>query len=104
MLRHVKPYKCDVPGCSKNDGFSTNNDLDRHKKSVHKIMPTNSNDRSFRCAALNCPKREKIWPRLDNFRQHCKRIHPEVQESSEKLDELVRKSVVVSSMYGYMEC
>ncbi|KAL8899904.1 MAG: hypothetical protein Q9192_001346 [Flavoplaca navasiana] len=78
---------------SKNQSeHSTNNDLDRHKKSVHKIMPTNSNDRSFRCAALNCPKREKIWPRLDNFRQHCKRIHPEVQESSEKLDELVRKS------------
>ncbi|KAL8834460.1 MAG: hypothetical protein Q9176_007484 [Flavoplaca citrina] len=78
---------------SKNQSeHSTNNDLDRHKKSVHKIMPTNSNDRSFRCAALNCPKREKIWPRLDNFRQHCKRIHPEVQESSDKLDELVRKS------------
>ncbi|KAI4278719.1 MAG: hypothetical protein LQ337_000828 [Flavoplaca oasis] len=88
MLRHEKPYKCDVLNCQKNDGFSTNNDLDRHKKSVHKIMPTNSNDRSFRCAALNCPKREKIWPRLDNFRQHCKRIHPEVQDSSEKLDEL----------------
>ncbi|KAL8755598.1 MAG: hypothetical protein Q9199_003535 [Rusavskia elegans] len=95
MLRHEKPYKCDVPGCSKVDGFSTNNDLDRHKKSVHKIMPKNSTDRSFRCAAINCPKREKIWPRLDNFRQHCLRIHPE-----EGCDDLVRKSVVVSSMYG----
>ncbi|KAI4223114.1 MAG: hypothetical protein LQ349_007492, partial [Xanthoria aureola] len=87
MLRHEKPYKCDVPGCSKVDGFSTNNDLDRHKKSVHKIMPKNSSDRSFRCAASNCPKREKIWPRLDNFRQHCLRIHPE-----EVCDELVKKS------------
>ncbi|KAL8781312.1 MAG: hypothetical protein Q9213_006061 [Squamulea squamosa] len=87
MLRHHKPYKCDVAGCSKVDGFSTNNDLDRHKKSVHKIMPKNSTDRSFRCAAINCPKREKIWPRLDNFRQHCLRIHPE-----EECDELVRKS------------
>ncbi|KAL8849108.1 MAG: hypothetical protein Q9221_005877 [Calogaya cf. arnoldii] len=87
MLRHEKPYKCDVTGCSKTDGFSTNNDLDRHKKSVHKIMPKNSSDRSFRCAAINCPRREKIWPRLDNFRQHCLRIHPE-----EGCDELVRKS------------
>lgn len=99
MLRHEKPFKCDVPGCSKVDGFSTNNDLDRHKKSVHKIMPKNSTDRSFRCAARNCPKKEKIWPRLDNFRQHCIRIHQE-----EDCDELVRKSVVISSMYGYMEC
>ncbi|KAL8940356.1 MAG: hypothetical protein Q9211_002322 [Gyalolechia sp. 1 TL-2023] len=87
MLRHEKPFKCDVPGCSKIGGFSTNNDLDRHKKSVHKIMPKNSTDRSFRCAALNCPKKEKIWPRLDNFRQHCFRIHP-----GEDCDELVRKS------------
>lgn len=87
MLRHEKPFKCDVPGCSKVDGFSTNNDLDRHKKSVHKIMPKNSTDRSFRCAASNCPKKEKIWPRLDNFRQHCIRIHQE-----EDCDELVRKS------------
>ncbi|KAL8690297.1 MAG: hypothetical protein Q9224_004438 [Gallowayella concinna] len=87
LLRHEKPYKCIIPGCSKVDGFSTNNDLDRHKKSVHKIMPKNSSDRSFRCAAINCPKKEKIWPRLDNFRQHCLRIHHE-----EDCDELVKKS------------
>ncbi|KAL8958299.1 MAG: hypothetical protein Q9183_005866, partial [Haloplaca sp. 2 TL-2023] len=87
VLRHEKPYKCDFPKCPKVDGFSTQNDLDRHKKSVHKIMPKNSNDRSFRCAAMNCPKKEKIWPRLDNFRQHCVRIH-----DGENCDELVRKS------------
>ncbi|KAL8712462.1 MAG: hypothetical protein Q9220_003310 [cf. Caloplaca sp. 1 TL-2023] len=58
-------------------------------------MPKNSTDRSFRCAAINCPKKEKIWPRLDNFRQHCIRIHQD-----EDCDDLVRKSVVVSSVYG----
>ncbi|KAL8911539.1 MAG: hypothetical protein Q9171_003303 [Xanthocarpia ochracea] len=89
LLRHEKPHKCDISGCSKVDGFSTNNDLDRHKKSVHKIMPKNSTDRSFRCAAINCPKKEKIWPRLDNFRQHCLRIHPD-----EECDELVKKSAM----------
>ncbi|KAL8726299.1 MAG: hypothetical protein Q9166_006801 [cf. Caloplaca sp. 2 TL-2023] len=74
-------------GCYHVDCFSTNNDSDSRKKSVHKIMPNNSTDRSFRCAAINCPKREKTWPRLDNFRQHCLRIH-----SEEELDELIRKS------------
>ncbi|KAL8736082.1 MAG: hypothetical protein Q9181_002568 [Wetmoreana brouardii] len=87
MLRHQKPFKCDVSGCTKVDGFSTNNDLDRHRKSVHKIMPNNSTDRSFRCAARNCPKKDKIWPRLDNFRQHCVRIHHDMD-----CDELVKKS------------
>ena len=68
-------------------------------KSVHKITPKNSTDKSFRCAAANCPKKEKIWPRLDNFRQHCVRMHP-----NEKIDELVRKSVVLSSAVGYPKC
>ncbi|KAL8764282.1 MAG: hypothetical protein Q9194_007124 [Teloschistes cf. exilis] len=92
-LRHDRPYKCDVPRCTKQDGFSTQNDLARHQKSVHGMV--NKNDRSFRCAARNCPKKDKIWPRLDNFRQHCLRIHPD-----EPCDELVRKSVVVSSLHG----
>ncbi len=99
MLRHTRPYKCQELGCTKKDGFSTNNDLERHRKSVHKIAPKNSSDRSFRCAAPNCTKREKIWPRLDNFRQHCMRMH---SKDYANIDDLVRKSVVVSNMFGYM--
>ncbi|KAL8688096.1 MAG: hypothetical protein Q9218_005905 [Villophora microphyllina] len=85
LLQHEKPYKCDVRGCTKDTGFSTQNDLDRHKKSVHKIMP----ESSFRCAARNCYKAQKIWPRLDMFRQHCLRIHPD-----EACDDLVSRSAV----------
>ncbi|SLM40736.1 Zinc finger, C2H2-like [Lasallia pustulata] len=76
-LRHEKPYRCEVPDCTRMEGFSTKNDLERHRKSKHKLVPTTGTDRSFRCAAPSCPKKEKIWPRLDNFRQHCKRMHTE---------------------------
>ncbi|EHL01787.1 hypothetical protein M7I_2138 [Glarea lozoyensis 74030] len=31
-LRHTKPYKCQVAGCTRLEGFSTTNDLDRHMK------------------------------------------------------------------------
>ena len=96
MLRHTRPYKCQEPGCTNRDGFSTNNDLERHRKSVHKIAPKNTSDRSFRCAAPNCTKKEKVWPRLDNFRQHCSRMHPKTD-----IEDLVRKSVVISEMFGY---
>ena len=97
MMRHDKPFHCQEPNCKRKEGFSTNNDLERHRKSVHKIAPKNPGDRSYRCASANCPKRDKIWPRLDNFRQHCIRMH--VQEN---LDVLVRQSVVLSTVCGYM--
>lgn len=99
QLRHTKPFRCQEPGCPRKDGFSTKNDLERHRKSLHKIAPKNPTDRSFRCAATNCPKRDKIWPRLDNFRQHCTRMH-----ADENVDDLVTKSVVPSNVCGYMEC
>ncbi|KAL8873004.1 MAG: hypothetical protein Q9174_001464 [Haloplaca sp. 1 TL-2023] len=87
--RAYRTHACHL--CDK--AFSTVNDLDRHKKSVHKLLPLG--DRSYRCAAPGCPKGEKLWPRLDNFRQHCTRIHP-----GEDVDELVRKSTVAQAPSG----
>jgi len=79
MLKHDKPHRCDFPNCSRRDkGFSTVNDLDRHKKSVHRLKGSKgANKKSYRCASLQCRSPEKIWPRLDNFKQHCSRMHPD---------------------------
>ncbi|KAK0668999.1 hypothetical protein QBC41DRAFT_224932 [Cercophora samala] len=72
--RHEKPFKCDVPGCSKAaDGFSTNNDLDRHKAGVHRIYKSGTS--VYRCYIDSCKDKNKTWPRPDNFRQHLKRVH-----------------------------
>lgn len=74
MLKHNKEFVCDVPGCKRaGEGFSTVNDLDRHKKSVHKIGMNKS--KSWQCASANCTNRNKTWPRLDNFKQHIDRMH-----------------------------
>lgn len=76
MLKHKKEFVCDVGGCKRgNEGFSTVNDLDRHKKSVHKIGMANS--KSWKCTAKSCKSKSKIWPRLDNFKQHIERMHKE---------------------------
>ncbi|CAO2656646.1 Nn.00g054490.m01.CDS01 [Neocucurbitaria sp. VM-36] len=73
ILKHKKPFKCDVPNCKRaGQGFTTINDLDRHKKSVHRI---GLRTKSYQCAAANCRNKEKIWPRLDNFKQHIDRMH-----------------------------
>ncbi|KAK4168870.1 hypothetical protein QBC43DRAFT_200727 [Cladorrhinum sp. PSN259] len=74
IARHDKPFKCDFPNCPKaKEGFSTKNDLDRHKLCVHKVhMP----DRTlYRCHIHSCRDKTKDWPRQDNFRQHLKRVH-----------------------------
>ncbi|KAJ8112370.1 hypothetical protein OPT61_g5249 [Boeremia exigua] len=76
MLRHEKKFVCDVPDCKREGkGFSTVNDLERHKKSVHKIGIAKS--KSYQCAAAKCANSTKIWPRLDNFKQHLERMHKE---------------------------
>ena len=65
--------------------------MDRHRKSKHNIRPPNCNDRSFKCAGAHCNKRLKIWPRLDNFKAHCQRMH-----KAESLDELLRRSEIAT--------
>ena len=97
MLRHEKPFKCTFEGCSRSSlGFSTRNDQDRHQKSVHKIAPTTATDKTFKCAHPNCKTPAKIWPRADNFRQHCQRLHPDWDT-----DVLVNRSLVPSAQVGY---
>lgn len=74
MLKHVKSFVCTEIGCKRDGkGFSTVNDLDRHKKSVHRIGVANS--KSYRCVAAGCQHKHKVWPRLDNFKQHIERMH-----------------------------
>jgi hypothetical protein len=74
QARHSKPFKCNIPGCSKAiEGFSTNNDLDRHKKCVHRLL--SGVETVYRCDLGQCRGKPKDWPRQDNFRQHLKRKH-----------------------------
>ncbi|KAL6878779.1 hypothetical protein J3F83DRAFT_255888 [Trichoderma novae-zelandiae] len=73
--RHNKPYKCNYESCPKVvQGFSTPNDLSRHKRTVHREH--NENVPVFICRHDPCSsKKEKLWPRADNFRSHLSRSH-----------------------------
>ncbi|EAW20079.1 putative C2H2 finger domain protein [Aspergillus fischeri NRRL 181] len=85
--RHRKLYKCDQPNCSRKQGFGTINDLARHKKCVHKQEPERGPKILYLCFGRNCPRRQKRWPRLDNFRQHLLRMH-----GDEDADDLLKRS------------
>ncbi|KAM7204113.1 hypothetical protein V8F33_001748 [Rhypophila sp. PSN 637] len=69
--RHSKPHRCEIDNCPRNgDGFSTLNDLARHKQTVHKIGGL-----KYRCHLGQCANKKKDWPRADNFKQHLSRVH-----------------------------
>ncbi|XXH03550.1 hypothetical protein Hte_009955 [Hypoxylon texense] len=82
--RHDKPFKCEVPGCARTEGFSTPNDLDRHKRSLHPDEKAAGS--RYRCPIGPCQNKDKIWPRADNFRAHMKRVHQKTQLSDDDLD------------------
>ncbi|KAL2814779.1 hypothetical protein BJX63DRAFT_420650 [Aspergillus granulosus] len=85
--RHKKLFKCDEPNCARKEGFGTINDLARHKKCVHKKEPERGPKVLYMCFGHNCPRSNKKWPRLDNFRQHLARMH-----NNEDTEALLRKS------------
>ncbi|PGH10782.1 hypothetical protein AJ79_05255 [Helicocarpus griseus UAMH5409] len=87
MLRHQKRFVCEEAGCNRRDGFGTINDLERHQSCCHGIEPKHGSKKKFKCFATGCSRREKIWPRFDNFKQHLKRMHKD-----QDTDELLRLS------------
>ncbi|KAI0206123.1 hypothetical protein F4808DRAFT_192479 [Astrocystis sublimbata] len=88
--RHRKPFKCDVDECARRiEGFSTPNDLDRHKRSVHPDAPTLGN--RYVCQIGNCKSKAKIWPRADNFKAHLRRVHQRDNISEEELETYIVK-------------
>ncbi|KAB2571326.1 Zinc finger and BTB domain-containing protein 17 [Lasiodiplodia theobromae] len=84
QLKHTKPWVCDVPDCTRKEGFTTVNDLQRHQKSVHRM---GGMTKSFRCVADRCKNKDKLWPRLDNFKQHVQRMH-----KTDNMDDLIQRS------------
>ncbi|QPH05143.1 hypothetical protein C2857_002727 [Epichloe festucae Fl1] len=89
--RHKKPHKCDIRNCTK--GFATQNDLDRHKRTVHrKEFYDKGTTVLYEC--IHCKDqlgksntRKKIeWPRKDNFLAHLDRVHHIRLRPSDNLD------------------
>ncbi|KAF2088130.1 hypothetical protein K490DRAFT_64804 [Saccharata proteae CBS 121410] len=90
-LKHDKPFTCEFITCTRKVGFTTTNDLQRHMKSVHKVGAGST--RSYRCAGKDCKHKDKIWPRLDNFKQHVNRMHPD-----DDVDDMLRRSEYQGSL------
>lgn len=97
MLTHDKPHKCDVPGCARTEGFGTTNDLDRHKASVHKMTARAA--RKWKCAVPSCKDPNKLWPRLDNFKQHLERMHKGID-----IESMIQRYVTLMPLLSGRAC
>ncbi|KAI9809523.1 MAG: hypothetical protein M1826_003870 [Phylliscum demangeonii] len=72
-LGHTKSFHCEM--CQDVAGFRTANDLIRHRKSLHQIHEPGG--AYYLCAAAQCRVSSKQWPRLDHFRNHVRKRHPD---------------------------
>ena len=98
LQTHERPYLCDLSHCTRQTGFATDNDLRRHKKSVHELEISGLPGKTYRCAAKGCRNWDKIWLRLDNFRQHVIKMHSE-QSLEEVIQQLVRLQILHALAY-----
>jgi hypothetical protein len=90
LRNHERPYHCNFPGCTWVKGFTSLTDLERHKKSKHLgYIPS----KGWKCKGRNCWNPTKIWPRLDNFKQHIRKMHRD-----EDLDAVIAASVISVSV------
>jgi hypothetical protein len=97
-LKHSLPWCCNVSGCSRSKGFTSKNDLDRHKRTVHNDRTVSG--RAFVCNIGGCAKKTKIWPRADNFRSHLERMHHKTYSANDDLTEYVYRPVPSQGLEG----
>lgn len=110
--RHRKPHRCSYQNCSRaKEGFSTSNDLQRHKRTVHNEDELGG--KKYICPHGNCQNKPlKKWPRADNFRSHLVRVHNKEIKSDSDLARYIYSYVstgllvlhMISQALGHRPC
>ncbi|KAM3415704.1 hypothetical protein BST61_g9218 [Cercospora zeina] len=110
---HFKRWKCEAIGCTRNEGFATLNDLERHRKSVHSLRPSVGSPLGYICqACVQAPggRDRKFWPRRDNFKAHIRRRHRDCDEAqllevsrTQRPDDAMTADVEERSVVSFVE-
>jgi hypothetical protein len=84
--RHSRSYKCDVPHCTRTQGFGSLGDLDRHKRSKHPgIIP--GKHTKYYCQMAGCG----VVLRREGFRNHLNRAHQSDLETEEAFEDMMQQ-------------
>lgn len=87
-IPRIKEHKCTHAQCTREQGFGSPHDLQRHQRTKHPASFQSPWPPGYFCMAETC-NRTKLWPRLDNLRQHIAKIHPS-EDVNALITELVR--------------
>ncbi|KAF2126659.1 hypothetical protein P153DRAFT_369330 [Dothidotthia symphoricarpi CBS 119687] len=82
MDKHDRPYKCNVKGCEKLQGFTYSGGLLRHEREVHKMHGGTKS--SLFCPFTDCKRSSGAgFTRKENLAEHIRRVHRRTSTSAD---------------------
>lgn len=91
MDKHDRPYKCNVKGCEKLQGFTYSGGLLRHEREVHKMH--GGTKKSLFCPFTDCKRSSGSgFTRKENLAEHIRRVHRRTSMSADLGSLIIHRS------------
>jgi len=96
MDKHDRPYKCNVKGCEKLQGFTYSGGLLRHEREVHKLH--GGTRKSLFCPFNDCKRSSGSgFTRKENLAEHIRRVHRSTSSSADLHGMVIRRDTLETS-------
>lgn len=96
MDKHDRPYKCNVKGCEKLQGFTYSGGLLRHEREVHKMH--GGTKKSLFCPFPDCKRSSGAgFTRKENLAEHVRRVHRRTSMSADMHGLIIRRDSIGGS-------
>jgi hypothetical protein len=94
MDKHDRPYKCNVKGCEKLQGFTYSGGLLRHEREVHKMH--GGTKKSLFCPFHDCKRSSGAgFTRKENLAEHIRRVHRRTSMSADMHGLIIRRETTM---------
>jgi hypothetical protein len=94
MDKHDRPYKCNVKGCEKLQGFTYSGGLLRHEREVHKMH--GGTKKSLFCPFHDCKRSSGAgFTRKENLAEHIRRVHRRTSMSADMHGLILRRETTM---------
>jgi hypothetical protein len=94
MDKHDRPYKCNVTGCEKLQGFTYSGGLLRHEREVHKMH--GGTKKSLFCPFHDCKRSSGAgFTRKENLAEHIRRVHRRTSMSADMHGLIIRREMTM---------
>ncbi|KAL6703548.1 hypothetical protein ACN47E_009573 [Coniothyrium glycines] len=96
MDKHDRPYKCNVKGCEKLQGFTYSGGLLRHEREVHKMH--GGTKKSLFCPFHDCKRSSGAgFTRKENLAEHVRRVHRRTSMSADMHGLIIHRETMDAS-------